>query len=37
MQRDAPSSDQDLAVVARHIIDSNRYMTLATADGDGRP
>src|SRR6266545_200360 len=37
MQRNEPSSVQDLAVVARDIIDSNRYMTLATADGDGRP
>ncbi len=37
MQRSEPSSVQDLAVVARDIIDSNRYMTLATADGDGRP
>ena len=27
----------DLAAVAREIIDANRYMTLATADGDGRP
>jgi uncharacterized protein YhbP (UPF0306 family) len=28
---------QDLASVARHIIDSNAYMTLATADENGRP
>jgi nitroimidazol reductase NimA-like FMN-containing flavoprotein (pyridoxamine 5'-phosphate oxidase superfamily) len=27
----------DLVAVAREIIDANRYMTLATADGDGRP
>jgi nitroimidazol reductase NimA-like FMN-containing flavoprotein (pyridoxamine 5'-phosphate oxidase superfamily) len=27
----------ELAAVAREIIDANRYMTLATADGDGRP
>jgi nitroimidazol reductase NimA-like FMN-containing flavoprotein (pyridoxamine 5'-phosphate oxidase superfamily) len=30
-------SEQDLAELARGIIDANRYMTLATADGDGRP
>jgi uncharacterized protein YhbP (UPF0306 family) len=28
---------QDLAAMARDIVDANRYMTLATADGDGRP
>jgi Pyridoxamine 5'-phosphate oxidase len=28
---------QDLARIARAIIDSNRYMTLATADGEGQP
>jgi nitroimidazol reductase NimA-like FMN-containing flavoprotein (pyridoxamine 5'-phosphate oxidase superfamily) len=27
----------DLAAIARGIIDANAYMTLATADGDGRP
>jgi nitroimidazol reductase NimA-like FMN-containing flavoprotein (pyridoxamine 5'-phosphate oxidase superfamily) len=27
----------DLAAVARGIVDANRYLTLATADGDGRP
>ena len=27
----------DLAALAREIIDSNQYMTLATADADGRP
>jgi nitroimidazol reductase NimA-like FMN-containing flavoprotein (pyridoxamine 5'-phosphate oxidase superfamily) len=27
----------DLAAAARDIIDANRYLTLATADGDGRP
>ena len=37
MQHRERSSDHDLAVVARDIVDSNRYMTLATADGDGRP
>jgi Pyridoxamine 5'-phosphate oxidase len=30
-------SGRELAVLAREIIDANRYMTLATADGDGRP
>jgi nitroimidazol reductase NimA-like FMN-containing flavoprotein (pyridoxamine 5'-phosphate oxidase superfamily) len=30
-------SEQDLADLAGGIIDANRYMTLATADGDGRP
>jgi hypothetical protein len=28
---------RDPADLAREIIDANRYMTLATADGDGRP
>jgi nitroimidazol reductase NimA-like FMN-containing flavoprotein (pyridoxamine 5'-phosphate oxidase superfamily) len=28
---------RDPAAVAREIIDANRYMTLATADGGGRP
>ena len=28
---------RDPAAVVREIIDANRYMTLATADGDGRP
>jgi nitroimidazol reductase NimA-like FMN-containing flavoprotein (pyridoxamine 5'-phosphate oxidase superfamily) len=37
MQRGEQRGEQDLAVVARKILDSNRYMTLATADGDGRP
>jgi nitroimidazol reductase NimA-like FMN-containing flavoprotein (pyridoxamine 5'-phosphate oxidase superfamily) len=31
------SSERDLGAVARELIDSNLYMTLATADGDGRP
>jgi nitroimidazol reductase NimA-like FMN-containing flavoprotein (pyridoxamine 5'-phosphate oxidase superfamily) len=35
MQRSG--SSLDLAVLATEIIDANRYMTLATADGDGRP
>jgi hypothetical protein len=30
-------AEQDLVAIARAIIDTNRYMTLATADGDGRP
>jgi nitroimidazol reductase NimA-like FMN-containing flavoprotein (pyridoxamine 5'-phosphate oxidase superfamily) len=30
-------SDADRTRVARGIIDANAYMTLATADGDGRP
>ena len=30
-------SEPDLAGVAREIIDSNQYMTLATADADGHP
>jgi nitroimidazol reductase NimA-like FMN-containing flavoprotein (pyridoxamine 5'-phosphate oxidase superfamily) len=29
--------NRDPADLAREIIDANRYMTLATADGDGRP
>jgi nitroimidazol reductase NimA-like FMN-containing flavoprotein (pyridoxamine 5'-phosphate oxidase superfamily) len=35
-QRVDPSG-RDPAAVAREIIDANRYMTLATADADGRP
>ena len=31
------TSDRDLAAVARDIVDSNVYMTLATADRDGQP
>jgi nitroimidazol reductase NimA-like FMN-containing flavoprotein (pyridoxamine 5'-phosphate oxidase superfamily) len=31
------SDPTDLRAVARSIVDSNRFMTLATADGDGRP
>jgi nitroimidazol reductase NimA-like FMN-containing flavoprotein (pyridoxamine 5'-phosphate oxidase superfamily) len=30
-------SQPDLDAIARAIVDSNLYMTLATADGDGRP
>ena len=31
------AGDRDLVAIAREILDTNRYMTLATADGDGRP
>jgi hypothetical protein len=31
------SAEQELAVMARSIIDSNMYMTLGTADETGRP
>jgi hypothetical protein len=31
------SAEQDLAAIARSIIDSNMYMTLGTADEAGRP
>ena len=31
------TSDRDLAAVACDIVDSNAYMTLATADRDGNP
>ena len=31
------SDPQDLRAVAHSIIDANRFMTLATADGDGVP
>ena len=31
------AGDRDLVAIAREILDINRYMTLATADGDGRP
>jgi hypothetical protein len=37
MQPSGSGSGRDLAVLAREIIDANRYMTLATADGEGRP
>jgi hypothetical protein len=30
-------NEQDLGALARSIIDSNRYMTLGTADGSGVP
>jgi uncharacterized protein YhbP (UPF0306 family) len=32
-----PAGGPDLAAAARAIIDGSRYLTLATADGDGRP
>jgi hypothetical protein len=31
------NTDETLASTARSILDANAYMTLATADGDGRP
>ena len=37
MQPSGHGGGRDLAILAREIIDANRYMTLATADGDGRP
>ena len=37
MERGEGTTEHDLAAVAREIIDANRYLTLATADGDGRP
>ena len=36
-QVDIGRGGRDPAAVAREIIDANLYMTLATADGDGRP
>jgi Pyridoxamine 5'-phosphate oxidase len=30
-------NEQDLDAIARAIVDSNRYMTIATADATGRP
>ena len=36
-QRQAGDGDRDPVAIAREILDTNRYMTLATADGDGRP
>ena len=37
MERDEERGGQELAAVARQLIDANRYMTLATADSDGNP
>jgi nitroimidazol reductase NimA-like FMN-containing flavoprotein (pyridoxamine 5'-phosphate oxidase superfamily) len=34
---DRLASEPGPAVIARQLIDSNRYLTLATADGAGRP
>jgi pyridoxine/pyridoxamine 5'-phosphate oxidase len=34
---DEANVGRDPAALAREIIDANQYMTLATADGDGRP
>jgi pyridoxine/pyridoxamine 5'-phosphate oxidase len=33
----APAPDGDPAAIARGVIDANAFMTLATADPDGRP
>jgi nitroimidazol reductase NimA-like FMN-containing flavoprotein (pyridoxamine 5'-phosphate oxidase superfamily) len=30
-------TERDLSAIARSIVDSNRFMTLATADADGQP
>jgi pyridoxine/pyridoxamine 5'-phosphate oxidase len=38
MSRVGPMNQiEDTGAVARRIVDANMYMTLATADGDGRP
>ena len=37
MQRKELETDPDLTIVLKRIIDSNRYMTLATADDAGHP
>jgi nitroimidazol reductase NimA-like FMN-containing flavoprotein (pyridoxamine 5'-phosphate oxidase superfamily) len=37
VQRTERRPEPDLAIVVEKIIDSNRYMTLATADDHGRP
>ena len=37
MQPSGHGGGRDLAILAREIIDANQYLTLATADGDGRP
>lgn len=34
---DRPVSEPDPAVIARQVIDSSQYLTLATADSAGRP
>ena len=31
------AEERDLGAMAREIIDANLFMTLATADSDGRP
>lgn len=36
-QGERTDREQDLEAVARAIVDSNAYMTLATANEDGRP
>jgi pyridoxine/pyridoxamine 5'-phosphate oxidase len=37
MDEPATRSESELAALARRIIDENRFMTIATADGGGRP
>jgi hypothetical protein len=37
MDEPATRPDSELAALARRIIDENRFMTIATADGGGRP
>jgi nitroimidazol reductase NimA-like FMN-containing flavoprotein (pyridoxamine 5'-phosphate oxidase superfamily) len=32
-----PASEDDLAEMARRVVDTNHYMTLGTSDPDGRP
>jgi hypothetical protein len=32
-----PASEDDLAEMARAVVDANQYMTLGTSDPDGRP
>jgi nitroimidazol reductase NimA-like FMN-containing flavoprotein (pyridoxamine 5'-phosphate oxidase superfamily) len=37
MDLEAPNGERSIEAVARSIVDSNRYMTLATADESGQP
>lgn len=32
-----PASDDDLAEMARQVVDANKYLTLGTSEPDGRP
>lgn len=34
---DGPKPPDELRAIARSIVDANTFMTLATADADGRP